>query len=1081
MIHRVFLVFAVLVSTAVAQQVPEGMVLNEWANEDQVANPVAIDVDEKGRVYVAETFRQNKGVFDNRSRGFWLLDDLAAQTVEDRVAYIKKWVGKVPLTQYTTEEDRVTRLSDSDGDGQADQRIIFSGEYNEIPDGTGAGVLAVDGTVYYTCIPHLWKLPDTDNDGVADKKESLSYGYGVRTALRGHDSHGLVRGPDGRIYFSIGDRGYHVKTREGKLLHDPGSGAVFRCDLNGDNLELFATGLRNPQELAFDAHGNLWTGDNNSDAGDKARIVYVAEGGETGWHMSYQTMGGRYSRGPWHMDKLWHTQHEGQAAWVLPPIAHVSNGPSGFAYYPGTGLDSSYDGTFFLVDFKGSSGNSGVYSWKTESKGAGFELVEVKQFAWNMLITDLCFGYDGKIYMSDWINGWDGLGKGKIFTLHDPKACATPEVLETKKLFAEGFKQRETAELAKLLKHVDMRVRFRAQYALAEKGPRGVAIFEDVIEQKAHALARLHGIWGIWQVGRTQPAAAKILGSVLSDSDGEVVAQAARIIGEVGHHELAPKLVELLERHPSGRVKYFAAMSLGKLRYAAAAETLLQVLRSNEDKDVFLRHACVMGLTGALSGDALVELSGDTHRSARLGVLLALRRHKDPRIALFLKDSDPALVEEAARAINDLPLSGAMPLLAEALFNNAKSRSFVRRAINANFRVGDEACAQRLTDLAGDSSYSDELRTEALSALGDWERPNPRDRVLGYYRPLDPRDIKVVRAAVGAKLPRLMQAKGDVQNEATRLAKRLGIKADSKFMRTLVGDTSYPLANRQEALAYLVETKDAEADKALRAALNDPVSGMRAFALKQMVGFNPRQAMSHVEAVLRRGGISEQQAAYQVLSSVPGEAEKTKAARLVAHAVANLEDVPKEARLDAVEAARKLYADPEVKAALDAYETGMDRSDMMAPFRVVLYGGDAERGRELFESHIAAQCMRCHKAGDGHSPGGEAGPNLWGIGGGKTREYILESLVNPSAVIAEGFDIVTIQKKDGTVAAGTLHSESDVDVVLVDFVGKKHYVLRKDIKSREAAKASAMPPMGAMMKPAELRDMVEFLVSLKDG
>ena len=123
--------------------------------------------------------------------------------------------------------------------------------------------------------------------------------------------------------------------------------------------------------------------------------------------------------------------------------------------------------------------------------------------------------------MSDWINGWDGLGKGKIFTLHDPKACATPEVLETKKLFAEGFKQRETAELAKLLKHVDMRVRFRAQYALAEKGPRGVAIFEDAIEQKAHALARLHGIWGIWQVGRTQPAAAKILGSVLSDSDGE--------------------------------------------------------------------------------------------------------------------------------------------------------------------------------------------------------------------------------------------------------------------------------------------------------------------------------------------------------------------------------------------------------------------------------------------------------------------------------------------------------------------------------------------------------------------------------
>ena len=61
------------------------------------AHPVAIEVDGKGRVFVAESFRQKKGVDDNRNRDFRVLDDLASQSVADRLAYIKKWAGKIPL------------------------------------------------------------------------------------------------------------------------------------------------------------------------------------------------------------------------------------------------------------------------------------------------------------------------------------------------------------------------------------------------------------------------------------------------------------------------------------------------------------------------------------------------------------------------------------------------------------------------------------------------------------------------------------------------------------------------------------------------------------------------------------------------------------------------------------------------------------------------------------------------------------------------------------------------------------------------------------------------------------------------
>ena len=262
-------------------KLPAGWQRQLFAAEPMLANPVAFGIDPQGRVFVCETFRQSKGVEDNRGRGYWLNDDLAAETVDDRVAYVKKHL-KEKAADFTRHDDRLRLLVDRDGDGQADVSTVFAKQFNRISDGTGAGVLFHRGSVYYTCIPDLWKLRDADGDGVAEERSSLHYGYGVRYAFRGHDLHGLIAGPDGKIYFSLGDRGYNVLA-DGRRWKNPESGAVFRCDADGSNLEVFAYGLRNPQELAFDDFGNLFTGDNNSDSGDQARWVYVMEGGDTGW------------------------------------------------------------------------------------------------------------------------------------------------------------------------------------------------------------------------------------------------------------------------------------------------------------------------------------------------------------------------------------------------------------------------------------------------------------------------------------------------------------------------------------------------------------------------------------------------------------------------------------------------------------------------------------------------------------------------------------------------------------------------------------------------------------------------------
>jgi quinoprotein glucose dehydrogenase len=193
-------------------QKPPGWDIRLFAAEPNLANPVAIHVDHRGRVFVCETFRQDRGVTDNRGHDKqWLMADLSAQSVQDRIDYHRRLLGD-EAEQYAQHDDRIRLVEDTDGDQVADRATIFADGFNALEEGTGAGVLARGNQVYYTCIPKLWLLTDADGDGQAEERQVLHDGYGVRVAFRGHDSHGLVIGPDGRLYFSIGDRGYNINT-----------------------------------------------------------------------------------------------------------------------------------------------------------------------------------------------------------------------------------------------------------------------------------------------------------------------------------------------------------------------------------------------------------------------------------------------------------------------------------------------------------------------------------------------------------------------------------------------------------------------------------------------------------------------------------------------------------------------------------------------------------------------------------------------------------------------------------------------------------------------------------------------------
>jgi quinoprotein glucose dehydrogenase len=1053
--------------------VGEGMKVELFAAEPMVKNPVAICLDEKGRVFVAETFRQNKGVDDNRARGYWLLDDLASKRVEDRLLMYEKWKQRVPMTYYTTREDRVRRLEDRDGDGVADHATIFSDHYNAPLDGTGAGLIARDGNVYFTCIPKLYRLPDANDDGVADRRETLVDGFGVRVALRGHDLHGLVWGPDGKLYFSIGDRGYHVTTPDGKVHTSPGSGAVFRCNPDGSDFGVFAHGLRNPQELAFDQYGNLFAADNNSDVGDRARIVYVCEGGETGWNMSYQTLDGSYSRGPWNMDKLWHKQHKGQAAWILPPIEHIGSGPSGFTYYPGVGLSERYVNHLFMCDFRGGAGNSAVYSFACEPQGAGMKVIDNHAFLSGMLVTDVEFGYDGRVYLSDWINGWDGMNAGRIYTLHDKKEIKNPLVAEVKQTFAQGFKKLTTEKLASLLAHADMRMRLRAQYELAGRGAGSAAVFHKIAADQTNQLVRLHAVWGLGMLARADAKVLAGLIPLLQDADVEVRCQTSNVLGDHRVQAAAAPIAKLLA-DDNLRVRYFAAMALGKLRYKPALDAVLAVLAENADRDVFLRHGCVMYLTGLGDADAVLAQADHKSPSVRMAVVLTLRRLKDARIAKFLKDSDDLVAREAAIAINDLPIARAMPALAAALNRDSANPSFLRRAINANFRLGKPGNAQALVEFIAHVERPEAMRVEAIQALADWAAPSPRDRVLGFHRPLPERNIAMVSLALQSRLSEILKnSKGNATQEATRLASKLNLKPGDTDFSAWVADAERPIGPLIFAFWLLESKNDSRLNAIVAKALSDREPLLRAEAVRVLAKSNAAQALVAIGKALKGDSVVEKQAAIDTLATMDSTADPVLAGLLRQLLDGSL-DAP--LRLDLLEAAgtRK---DARAKQLLAQFHTSQSQTDPLAPFRATLYGGDAERGKKIFFGHSQTQCMRCHTI---DKQGGDAGPDLSKVSGMNPREYLLESIVAPSAKIAKGFETVMIVTDDGKVVSGVLKSETATHVHLADVQGKPVAVAKSSIDERRPATKSSMPEgLTKLLTKRELRDLIEFLSQQK--
>ena len=285
--------------------VPDGLEVTLWAESPLFFKPTNIDVDQRGRIWVAE------GVNYRTFRG--------------------KDVNQLEAVPFRHPDgDRIMILEDTDGDGVADSSKVFVQDKDLVAP---LGVAVIGNRVFVSCSPHLIAYTIDETGDHPSKKEIFLTGFGGHD--HDHGLHSVVAGPDGRLYFNAGNAGPHIVTdRDGRTIRagsiytggtpynttntpnmrsDDGhvwtGGLALRIDPDGRHLTPLAHNFRNSYEVAVDSFGDLWQSDNDDEV-RACRTSWLMEGGSMGFFSADGTRTWRADQRPgqtiqtahWHQD-----------------------------------------------------------------------------------------------------------------------------------------------------------------------------------------------------------------------------------------------------------------------------------------------------------------------------------------------------------------------------------------------------------------------------------------------------------------------------------------------------------------------------------------------------------------------------------------------------------------------------------------------------------------------------------------------------------------------------------------------------------------------------------------------------------
>jgi putative membrane-bound dehydrogenase-like protein len=1034
-ISSFFLFAGLFVPVAVQAQLPpekaastftvaDGLEMTLWAAEPLFVNPTCIDIDHKGRVWVCEA-----------------------------VNYRLKWQGKKGPNR--PEGDRIVILEDTKGTGKADKAITFY----QAPDFLSPLGIAVakdpvgPGYKVYVChSPDILLFEDKDGDGKADgppKKFLTNFGGYDHD----HGVHGILIGPDGKLYFSVGDQGVHgLQSSDGKGRKwssndtDCRAGTIWRCDLDGKNLELIAHNFRNPYEPCVDSFGTVFISDNDDDGNQQTRICYVMPGGNYGYH----------PRGPG--QSHWHEEQPG----VVPKILRTYFGsPTGMCVYEGTLLPKKYWGQPLHTD----AGPRHVRCYHLKPKGAGYDVDREDMVTstdnW-FRPSDICVAPDGSVFIADWYDpgvGGHGMGdttRGRIYRLA-PKGnkYSVPKV---------DFDNKEGVMAALASPNRAVRYMAMAKFASIE-AKKLVDYFEESLglkpekESDARLLRELtksasNGKNAIlrarsaWQLGfmiryrnlRTVAgeAALGFVGKLIYDKDPHFRILALRVIKDVTGGLVGFDWDES-DKESSQAVKREALLFCrnGPVGRKWLKDKIVELAKQYDGKDRFYLEA--------------------------IGIAVG---HDPKRREIILADfakQFPEWNDQVAGLVWELRPPAMMPVLGKRLID-AKVPAAQRAQIVDILAASDDKDAGASLLKVLHSGVSVEVRNKILDNLKQF--------LPGKWRNL--RDSKELKETINDLLSKAESRA--VGLELIGAAERLG---DLARVAAVANDSTETEAMRKAAVQTLSRLPIGESVRALRGLVEDKIVGAEAVAALGRLAQRWRDmtvtglALQALEdAVIAKG--PARQAALSALAGtrrgsqwlLEQHAHKALPADLVADTGRLMRNSP--------------YVDLRNRAMIAFPPPArIDPNKLPSLDHLLARQGDPQRGKELLAASIKndMQCLKCHIIS---GVGGQIGPELSVIGKKASKQDLLESILNPSKAVADQYVNWQIETKKGLSLSGLIVEETPSTITLRDGNGKDTKIEKSDIESREKSPKSLMPDnLLAYMTEDDLVDIVAYLLELK--
>ena len=467
----------------------------------------------------------------------------------------------------------------------------------------------------------------------------------------------------------------------------------------------------------------------------------------------------------------------------------------------------------------------------------------------------------------------------------------------------------------------------------------------------------------------------------------------------------------------------------------------------------------------------------------RIAAVVALRRLGGiNELTKFIKDDSQQVMSDAVRAIydeaetqtfSDHPKS--LSVIAGALDPQHPS-SVNFRAIAANRRLGNFDSAKRISAFLAHPNLSRTLRIQALYALESWSKTYQLDPIDGRYFPVLAGDMDALNSVIGPKI-------WDLANNADNKISRLAIsvlqsinpdKAKLDQVSDLILDENQRSDLRKEWLRLLRKWDLNLFTSVGTQVLYSKSPELRAVAAEELT-----------EADL--GGSAVDNYLLETFNNSSDTVELQRAIKMIPRLKSKKYIIGKlfkelidgriapEIQLEVLEEARTISRDyPDIRMLMDNYNNFINKQDVMTRYKVALKGGNAEKGKDLFFGHAQAQCSKCHAL---KQIDRQIGPSLEGIAKRHSREFLLQSIVDPQAEITLGYGIVSVKLNDDQIVNGTLISreENRISIKLPD--NSLEYFLTSEIKSLSKP-VGTMPDLKSILNLRQVRDLVAYLATL---